>query len=100
MTRQVTRYKAKNSIRPVRGHRRVVAMDRDLAPLRAQDDVVVDRDRLEEGPQLVVAVVARAEHFEAQVHLRMRAQMKRPPGGGGHQRPLQSERAWSASIVR
>ena len=68
----------------VRGHERVVAAHGDAAGARAQDDVVVEVDRLEERAQLVVAVVAEAEDLEAEVDLGVGAEANGPASRVGH----------------
>src|SRR5439155_850784 len=47
----------------------VVATHLQAAPPRPDDDVVVEVDRLEERAELVVAVLAHAQHLQAEVHL-------------------------------
>ena len=78
----------------------VVATHLQAAPPRPDDDVVVEVDRLEERAELVVAVLAHAQHLQAEVHLGVgrNAQHARP--GGRLQRPLHRLRASSASTER
>ena len=63
-------------------------------PAAGSDDVVVQVDGLEQGAQLVVAVLAQAEHLEAEVDLGVRPEAHRSrtrhvsvlPGGDGPRR--------------
>ena len=56
---------AHGQVRLVRRNGGVIAAEGDVRCPRSEGDVVVKRDRLEQGPQLVIAVLARAEHLEA-----------------------------------
>ena len=101
-------------------HARVVGAHTDAALPRRKLDVVAQFDRLEQRAQLVVAVLPRAEHFEAQVDLgegakphdgRTRrgtgrtipagtAARRRSSGDTAAHRPVQIARASSASSAR
>ena len=62
-----------DEVRRRRAARRACGTSARTAPAAAmQSERVVQRDRLEDGPQLVIAVGARAEHAQIEVDLRVR----------------------------
>lgn len=87
-------------------HAGMIAMRGDAALPRSQHDVVVQLDRLEQRAQLVVAVLSRTEHFEAEVDLRERADSQRGANGArawrgrGHPHRVHRVRASSMSTAR
>ena len=74
----------------------MIAAHREVASSRAQLDVVLEVDGLEDRAQLVVAVLPRAQDLEAEVDLRERRDAEH---ACAHRAP-HSRRASAASIAR
>jgi len=83
----------------VKGHIGMVTAHFQAMRARPDDHVVVEVDRLEERAQLVIAVLASAQHLEAEVHLGIGTHTE-GAGRPGLHRPLHRLRASSASMVR